>query len=423
MSTAITREYQYDVVVVGGGTAGVAAAVGAAQAGAKTLLIERNAYLGGEATHSGVGAFCGFYTCGEDPVRVVAGVGDMVLEEMGRLGPTYREIVSAAGNRNINFKPEYLKCALDRLLSRVGADCLLHALVIDAQVEQGYIRQITCADDEGWFSVKAAVYVDTSGDANLARMAGASTQWGDSEGKVQVGAQPFRLSGVDISQEMTPAAVGRAVAQARQAGIPNLPKEKGFVLKVEGSQIVSVLLPSAEVTGLSAQSMTDMERETREQALSYAQALKEYMPGMEDSELAVIGPAVGLRETRRLVGRDIVTGDDVLTRRKRPDGVARGGWKPEIHKDTNQMGVYLDVPGASYFDVPLGALRAAELENLYGAGRMISTDAVAHAATRVMGTCFATGHAAGVAAAYQAREGTVDVAAIREELSRQGALV
>ena len=136
MSKTITREYQYDVVVVGGGTAGVAAAVGSAQAGAKTLLIERNAYLGGEATHSGVGAFCGFYTCGKDPVRVVAGVGDLVLEEMGRLGSTYREVVSAAGNRNINFKPEYLKCALDRLLCRAGVDCLLHAMVIDIYISK-----------------------------------------------------------------------------------------------------------------------------------------------------------------------------------------------------------------------------------------------------------------------------------------------
>ena len=103
--------------------------------------------------------------------------------------------------------------------------------------------------------------------------------------------------------------------------------------------------------------------------------------------------------------------------------MARGGWKPEIHKDTNEMGVYLDVPGASYFDIPLGALCSAELENLYAAGRMISTDAVAHAATRVMGTCFATGHAAGVAAACQALKGAAAAPEVQEELRRQGALV
>ena len=101
------RTLMYDVVIVGGGTAGVAAAVGASRAGAKTLLIERNPYLGGEATHSGVGAFCGFFSCGQDPVKVVAGAGDMVLEEMEKLGPTINYSVSAAGNQNINFQPEF----------------------------------------------------------------------------------------------------------------------------------------------------------------------------------------------------------------------------------------------------------------------------------------------------------------------------
>ena len=110
------RSYQYDIVVVGGGTAGVAAAVGAAKAGAKTLLVERNAYLGGEATNSGVNCFCGFYTCGSDPVRVVKGIGQLVLDEMRALGPTIAEEISASGNRDIIFQPEYLKCALDNLL-------------------------------------------------------------------------------------------------------------------------------------------------------------------------------------------------------------------------------------------------------------------------------------------------------------------
>ncbi len=95
------RSYQYDIVVVGGGTAGVAAAVGAAKAGAKTLLVERNAYLGGEAANSGVNCFCGFYTCGSDPVRVVKGIGQLVLDEMRALGPTIAEEISASGNRDI----------------------------------------------------------------------------------------------------------------------------------------------------------------------------------------------------------------------------------------------------------------------------------------------------------------------------------
>lgn len=419
----MNRNYEYDVVIVGGGTAGVAAAVGAAKAGARTLLIERNPYLGGEATHAGVGAFCGFYSCGENPVKVVAGAGDLVLEEMEALGPTLEYVTSSTGNRNINFKPEYLKCALDNLLEHVGVDCFLHTRVIGTAVEDRQIRAIQCVDDEGLFTVQAAAFVDASGDANLVHQAGAGTVWSEEGESVQAATQTFRLSGVDTSQDMTPAAVERAVKQAKEAGIPHLTKEKGFILKVVGSSIVSVLLPSVIPQGLSAKELTRMEQDTRKQVLYYIEALRKYMPGMENCELAVIGPSIGFRETRKLVGRETITVADVLTRRKRSDTVARGGWKPEIHKDVNKMATYLEVSGGSYFDIPLGALQSADIDNLYGAGRMVSADEAAFAAVRVMGTCFATGHAAGVAAGLQALENVVLVERIQNELRRQGALV
>lgn len=417
------RKYKYDVVVVGGGTAGVSAAVGAAKSGAKTLLIERNAYLGGEATHSGVSAFCGFFSCGENPIKVVAGVGELVLNEMESLGPTIDYIISATGNRNINFQQEYLKCALDSLLAKEDVTCLLHAQVIRANVRNQSIQYIECVDDEGIFTVESSAFVDASGDANLAHMAGAKTVWGDSDGNVQAATMPFRLSGVDTSCDMSPSAVERAVIKAKESGMKNLTKEKGFILKKEGSSIVSVLLPSVMPRGISSEDMTSMEKETRKQVLSYVDALKKYMPGMENCELAVIGPSIGLRETRKIVGKEIISVDDVLSRRKRDDGVARGGWKPEIHKDVNKMATYMEVSSGSYFDIPLGALMSENIDNLYGAGRMVSADSSAFAAVRVMGTCFATGHAAGVGAAYQAINGNVDVKAIRRELKRQGALV
>lgn len=417
------RRCRYDVVIAGGGTAGVAAAVGAAQTGAKALLIERNPYLGGEATHSGVGAFCGFYSCGENPVKVVAGVGDQILEEMEKLGPTVDYIVSATGNKNVNFQPEYLKCAMDNLLERQGVSCLLHARIVEARAEAGRLKSVVCVDDEGMFTVEARTFVDATGDANLAHLAGAGTVWGGGDGTVQAATLPFRLSNVDTSKDMSPAAVEQAVVKAKQAGIPNLTREKGFVLRKEGSGIVSVLLPSVIPAGMTAQELTKLERDTRRQVLSYVTALKTYMPGMENCELAVIGPSIGFRETRRLLGKEAISREDVLTRRKRTDGVARGGWKPEIHKSLDKMATYLEVSGGSYFDIPLGAIQSADLDNLYGAGRIVSSDEAAFAAVRVMGTCFATGHAAGVAAACQALDGRVDIEKIRRELQKQRALV
>ena len=355
------RIYRCDIAVVGGGTAGVAAAVGAKRAGADVILIERNPYLGGEATHSGVSAFCGFYSCGGDPVKVVAGVGDNVLEEMEKLGPTIEYIISAAGNKNINFQPEYLKCAMDNLLEQEEITVLLHARVIGAESRQQKITSLLCVDDEGTFVVEAASYVDASGDANL--------------------------------------------------------------VQKEGSGVVSVLLPSAMLTNMTAQELSNLEKQTRKQVLSYVEALKHYMPGMENAELVVIGPSIGFRETRRMLGREMIQTEDVLNRKKRSDGVARGGWKPEIHKSLNKMATYLEVSGGSYFDIPLGALWSADIENLFGAGRMVCADEAAFAAVRVMGTCFATGHSAGVAAACQALHHKTDVEEIRAELQRQGALV
>ena len=415
------RLEQYDVAVVGGGTAGCAAAAGAVMTGARVVLIERNAYLGGEATHSGVGAFCGFTTCGKNPVRVVEGAGNLVLAELEKLGAPAQNRLSASGNWNISFQPEYLKCALDHLLQKLQADLLLHSLVIGAQTEKDRICALTCADDEGMFTIRAKAFV---GDANLARLAGARFSWGDEHGQVQAASLPFRLSGVDITKDMSPRAVKRAVDRARNAGMKHLPRESGFLLTLEGSQVVCALIPSVMPEGLSARELTRMEQELREQAVSYALALKRYMPGMEHSELVMIGPSIGFRETRKLVGRTQLTGEDVLSGHKRADGIARGGWKPEIHRNMTEMATYLAVKEGSWFDIPLGALQSETLENLYGAGRMIWADDTAFAAVRVMGTCFATGHAAGVAAALRARRGQTPCAEkVREELQKQGALI
>lgn len=420
----MSRRYEYDVVVVGGGSAGVAAAVGATRCGARTLLVERNPYLGGEATNSGVAAFCGFFTCGGDPVKVVAGVGDMVLEEMEKLGDnTFNYIVSASGNKNINFQPEYLKCALDNLMDAEGAEYLLHTSLIGAEVCGGSIQSLQFMDDEGLFTVKASCFVDATGDANLANLAGAETVWGDGEGNVQAATLTFRLSGVDTSKPMTPDAVAEAIAKAKEAGITHLTKEKGFIQVRKDSGIVVVLLPSVMPKGLNAKELTDLEKDARKQALAYAEAFRRFMPGMENCEVAVMGPSLGFRETRRIVGRGTVTAQDVLERRKCETGIGRGGWKPEIHKSLNQMAEYMDVENGSYFDIPLEALQSANVENLYGAGRVVSADSVGFAAVRVMGTCFATGQAAGVAAAIQAKKGSAEAGQVRAELEKQGAMI
>ena len=417
-------EYFVDVLIAGGGTSGVSAAVGAAQAGANVLLIERNAYLGGEGTHAGVGALCAVYTCGDNPVKCVAGVCDLVLNELHKLSPDSTETaISAAGNKNINFKPEYMKVALDNLLDIHNVKYFLHTNIIEVKREGNLIKSVTCQDDESRFIIHAKSFIDATGDANIAHMSGAKTLWGDERGQVMTATLPFRLCGVDISKDMSPNAVEKAVKKAKDSGINNLTRERGFILKISGSHEVIVLLPSVIPEGLSAEEITHMEKFTRSQVLSYVEAFKKFMPGMENCELSMIGPSIGFRETRRLAGKYMLTADDVLNRRKSPEGIGRGGWKPEIHSSLNEAAVYLDVPGASYYDIPLGCIESVDTDNLFGCGRLICADSQAMAASRVMGTCFATGHAAGVAGAVYGEFGKVDVNKVREELLKQNALI
>lgn len=139
-----------------------------------------------------------------------------------------------------------------------------------------------------------------------------------------------------------------------------------------------------------------MELDTRRQVLYYVEAFRRYLKGMEQCELMMIGPSIGFRETRRIKGKSMIKAEDVLNRKKCEDGVARGGWKPEIHKDTDKMATYMDVKEGSWFDIPLGALQSDNIGNLY---------------------------AAGVAAAVQAEYGEADIRKIRAELDSQGALL
>lgn len=419
----MTRRFSYDVAVVGGGVAGIAAAVGAAQAGARTVLLERAAYLGGEATNAGVTAFAGIYASGSSGHKVVGGVCDQVLDHLARLGQDICSGVTATGNLTIKFSPEYLKLALDDMAEEAGVDLFCHCQVIGAKTDGPRLTAIECADDSGRFEVNAGAFIDASGDANLAFLSGVPTVWGNGRGQTQIATLSVRIDRIDKDADISPAAVEQAILKAKADGMKHLTREKGFILRRDREDFGFALLPSIVLKNLDAKTLSDAERDGRKQALAYVEAFRKYMPGLERCRLVSTGPVLGIREGRKMVGLYTLTGEDVVGAVKRPDAVARGGWMPEIHRDPNKMGEYIPVEKGSYFDIPLSALRSIQLENLYGAGRAVSADEVAFASIRVMGTGFATGHAAGVAAAVKARTGEAEIKKVREELLRQNALI
>ena len=411
----------YDVVVVGGGSAGVASAIAASRCGCKTLLIERNAYLGGQATNAWVSAFCGFFTKGELPTQCVKGIGDEVLQWLKDYGEDINYVINpSTKNASIRFHPEILKLVLDDLILESAMDVRLCTTLIDVNVNNQKIESIIVMDDDDKYLVKAKVFIDTTGDANLLNSAHIQTMWGDQSHHVQQSSLSCLVDNLP-SDEIKIETIESAIKQAKANGATHLDKERGMIIKVKGDTYGYMTIPSIELNNLSGSTLTQSLIELRKKGNAYVKALKQYAPNFNNVNLKSSAPYLGIRESRRMVGKTMIQGEDVLRAVKSKDSIARAGWPVEMHKNSGLS--YQSICDNDYFGVPLGALVSKDITNLLAAGRCISCDSVALASLRVMGTSFATGQAAGVAAAYYARTNQLDVEAIQEELIKQNALI
>ena len=187
----------YDVVVVGAGSAGVASALASSRTGSKTLLVERKACFGGEATNSWVSAYCGFYTKGEVPTQCVKGIGDEVLTRLKEYGEDVNYVVNpSTKNASVRFHPEVVKLVLDDMMMESSVDCRLCTSLIDAEVVDNKIVSITIMDDEDKYKVYAKSFIDTTGDANLIHLTNIETMWGNEEFGIQQSSLSCLIEGV-----------------------------------------------------------------------------------------------------------------------------------------------------------------------------------------------------------------------------------
>lgn len=417
----------YDVIVVGGGTAGVAAAVGAARAGAHTLLIERYGFLGGAATHSNVLAYCGLFAQGGDvPRTVVGGVAETVMNHMRGLGIDTGARRSYSGNWIVPLNAEAVKIGLDIAVAEAGVDVCLHTRLIAASTSDGRVTSIIVADHEGAREITAGALVDASGDCNLAYACGARTSHHHPEGSpIAPASCPIRISGVPANVQIDKQALAAAVATLTPTlGRASIRKNGGIMTRLPGTDDLWWLAVDVVTDGLSGRDMTIAEMDGRRMAWLAVAALRTSAPGFERANLAGTGPQIGIRETRHVATRASVSEQDAAEGRLRNDGVGCAGWPMEIHHAPGQT-EYRSIGAYGYFHVPMGAIQAAELSNLWLGGRTIGADPAAYASVRVMGTAFATGHAAGIGAARQVDGGkdSVEVDAVRQELLRQGAVL
>lgn len=441
-----------DILVVGGGPAGLGAALGAAQAGANVIVSERYGFLGGNATAALVNPFSSYSTQRhrrEKPGSLTFfptdhGPGETVIS--GVLGEMVARLVRVGGvlppspetSYTAPFDPEAFKTVADDMLDEAGVRVLLHSFASDVFREGDRVCGAVFETKSGPVVIRAQVIIDCTGDGDIAARAGAPYEVGRMEdGLVQPMTLYFRM--VEFRKAAFEAYVKRhpdqwlgvhglwdLVRKAEEDGELDLPREDILIfgtpheneLNFNCSRVIKVL-------GTDVWDLTSAEMESRRQNRKIAAFMKKYVPGFEKAYMVQSGVTIGVRESRRITGEYRITAEDVLGARKFDDVIARGTYPVDVHNPEGKGTVLVYLPPDESYDIPLRSLLPRGVDNLLVAGRCISGTHEAHSSYRVMPICMATGQAAGVCAALASRGATTprEVAAqdVQDELLRQGA--
>lgn len=411
---------RYDMIVVGGGTAGMAAAVGASQTGARVLLLERSSALGGAATLRNVLGYCGLYTCVDVPQKAVGGVADQVLRRLAELGGVSRYGVVAGQWTVPMFDPEAVKRAMDNVADTAGVEVALASTLISAARDGDRITGVTYSDFGGaTHEAHADAFVDASGDSALAALGGAAVQLG-AEGRRQTATMSIRFSGLRPGTSFSLAALQGAIRAAAQEGRLPVTSSSGFVGMLPVSGDLITYLADEDLDPLDVGSFSAATRHAREQAWAYLEVLRT-MPGCADAYIVSTGPELGVRQGRHMVSRVDLIDSQIADGHVGDDAVALGAWPSEYHPGVGIPSEWQSIGGEGAFGITLDNLRSRDTSNLFGAGRVLGGERRIGASVRVLGTAFATGHAAGVAAAVETKGG--EDGAVREALTRQGAVM
>ena len=409
-----------DVLVAGGGPAGIAAAVVAARRGAGTVLIERYGFLGGMATAGLVNPFMGWHAGGEP---LVAGVFQEMLELMAAVGGYGGERQPTA------FDPEAFKLVADQLCRQAGVRVRFHTLVTRADVAGSAITALHTESKSGAEQWTARIYIDCTGDADVAFLAGVACDEGrEADHLTQPMTLNFRMADVDIERMPSREEINRLFDTAKAEGRVTCPREN--VLWFHTLKAGVVHFNTTRVTGLSATNADDLtaaEFEARQQAHELARFLVSDVPGFERAYLQQSAAQIGVRESRRIRGHYALTADDVVQARKFPDGIARSNYPIDIHSPTGAGTDIRGVAEGDYYEIPYRCLLPQGIDNLLVAGRCVSSTHEGQAALRIMPTCFAMGEAVGVAAALACQQGMspqdVEPDGLRRALRGQGQIV
>ncbi|MEN3263721.1 MAG: hypothetical protein V7646_615 [Pseudonocardia sp.] len=428
-----------DVLVVGGGPAGIAAALAAARGGARTLLIERFGYLGGNLTAGLVGpCMTSFSLDGSE--QLIRGVFDELVRRLVALGQArhpseipagsaYCGFIEYGHDKVTPFEPEAVKLVAEQMCAEAGVELLLHTFVADVRTEGDAVTGVVCASKSGLRLQPATVVVDCSADGDVAAAAGAEAEVGrESDGLTQPMTLFFRIRGVDddLVEEYVRAhpddfrPFASIVAEATAAGRFPAPRRgvgmyrtlRPGVWRINTTRILGR-------DGTDARDLTAAELQGRDQVHRLMRFFREELPGFANCELLDTAATIGVRETRRIVGEYQLSLRDLQSGRHFDDVIAMCGYPVDIHDPTGAGGGVDDSYGtANAYEIPYRSLVPLRVEQVLVAGRCLSATHEALAAIRVMPPAFATGEAAGAAAAIAVRLGVAPREVPIEELQR-----
>jgi hypothetical protein len=427
---------EYEVAVLGGGPAGIAAAVAAARAGRRTLLVERYGFLGGMGTAAGVTNFCGLHANVHGEMhRVVQGVASDLLARIDRLDGLNKPHLILGKILAQAYDTAAYKIAADDLLAAHDVDILFHALGAGVAMEgETRVNALFVETKAGRQAIRADIFIDCSGDGDLAAWAGAPYEVGDSHGHMLYPSMMFRLNGID------PAKAGDAwrtipqlMEQAEARGTHKFPRKAAIVRpqrspiewRVNFTQLKRD--DGSAINGLEPDDLTRGEIDGRRQAVEAFQFLRT-VPGFENSYIVDLPPQLGIRETRRVVGLYQLSGEDVLGCASFDDSIGVNGWPMEVHVAGDVIFKFPPIPESrGYNEMPYRMLVPEGIENLLVAGRCASMTHDGQSAARVSGACFAMGEAAGTAAALALSGNTpprdIAIEKLQQALKQQGAFI
>lgn len=442
-----------DVLVVGGGPAGIGAALGAAACGVKVILVERYGFLGGNATAALVMPLMSFFTnktkkAGEEKIvlfpddqgagakPVIAGVLKNFLERLVKAGGAIPP--SMKTGYTIPFDPEIFKWIALEMLDEAGVTLLFHAFASDVVVKDNLIPEVVFETKSGPIVIRAKNVIDCTGDGDIAAYAHVPFEIGrDHDKHVQPMTLVFRMS--EFNREVFEKYIKEnpkqwrgvhglwdLINKATQAGDLVLPREDILFFGTPHEKEVSINSTRViQVLGTNVWDLSYAEYQSRHQMRQIVAFLQKYVPGFENTYAIQSGVNVGVRETRRIIGEYQLSEKDILEAKKFADTIARSTYPIDIHNPEGPGTVLKRVPEGDFYDIPLRCLIPIKIDNLLMAGRSISGTHEAHSSYRVMPVSMATGQAAGVCAALSIKKKkiirSVPIKSIQDELIRQGA--